>query len=243
LNNVIPFSDEPENNGHQSRVINTTAERLVDSLFRQLKQVFPASDNTSLKTPEQETNAKRQWIAAFAENGISTMEQLSAGMKHARASESPFWPSPGQFIKWCKDSKVILGVNLSDVMAEFDRYAKDRERCHGVPEEFPWKHKVFYWIVCDARRAMYQRQLSRYEVEKFVQKQLEEWAGKVANGGSIPDPLAALENKEQPVQAVTQPSGKDYEYRYMPSAAMLGSVTPAQWLFQEGARRKALGLH
>ncbi|MBZ4307983.1 phage replication protein, partial [Mycobacterium tuberculosis] len=77
--------------------------------FRQLKQIFPASTQTNLRTDAEEKTAKRQWIAAFAENGIRTREQLSAGVRHARASESPFWPSPGQFIKWCKDSGTVLG--------------------------------------------------------------------------------------------------------------------------------------
>lgn len=242
MNNVIPFEDIPDS-GRHDRVINDSAERLVDSLFRQLKQVFPASDNTSLKTPEQEASAKHQWLAAFAENGIRTREQLSAGMKHARASESPFWPSPGQFIKWCKDSAVILGVTVADVMAEFQRYNREKNFHDGGAEKFPWSHPVMYWIVCDARRAMYQRQMSEIEVEKFITRKLEEWAKKVADGGNVPSPLAALENKQPPMQAAVQPTGKDYEYRYMPNAAMLGAVTPAQWLHQEGQRRKALGLH
>ena len=79
-------------------VINIEAENLVDSLFRQLKQIFPAASQTNLKTDADEKTAKRQWIAAFSENGIRTREQLSAGVRHARASASPFWPSPGQFI-------------------------------------------------------------------------------------------------------------------------------------------------
>ena len=76
------------------RGVNETVERLVDMLFMSLKQVFPASVSTALKDPRDEASAKRQWIAAFAENDISTKQQLSAGMKHARASASPFWPSP-----------------------------------------------------------------------------------------------------------------------------------------------------
>ncbi len=99
--------------------MNISAERLVDALFKQLKQLFPAAEQTNLKTAQQETDAKRQWIAAFAEGGIRTREQVSAGMRHARASESPFWPSPGQFIKWCKDSKMVLGVSIEDVMGSF----------------------------------------------------------------------------------------------------------------------------
>lgn len=107
----------PDNHhDQQDNVVNMSAERLVDALFKQLKQLFPAAEQTNLKTAQQETDAKRQWIAAFAEGGIRTREQVSAGMRHARASESPFWPSPGQFIKWCKDSKMVLGVSIEDVM-------------------------------------------------------------------------------------------------------------------------------
>lgn len=108
------------------RLLDFEAERLVDSLFRQLKQIFPASTQTNLRTDAEEKTAKRQWIAAFAENGIRTREQLSAGVRHARASESPFWPSPGQFIKWCKDSGTVLGVTLVDVMNEFHRYSREK---------------------------------------------------------------------------------------------------------------------
>ena len=60
------------------KLINIEAERLVDALFRQLKQIFPASTQTNLRTDAEEKTAKRQWIAAFSENGIRTREQLSA---------------------------------------------------------------------------------------------------------------------------------------------------------------------
>ncbi|MDT1817634.1 replication protein, partial [Acinetobacter baumannii] len=80
----------PDNHqAQQDNVVNISAERLVDALFKQLKQLFPAAEQTNLKTAQQETDAKRQWIAAFAEGGIRTREQVSAGMRHARASESP----------------------------------------------------------------------------------------------------------------------------------------------------------
>lgn len=136
---------------NNDNVVNMSAERLVDALFKQLKQLFPAAVVTNLKTPEQEVAAKQQWIAAFAEGGIRTREQVSAGMRHARASESPFWPSPGQFIKWCKDSKMVLGVTIDDVMAEFHRYSKEKSLYPGGPERFPWRHPVMYWVVCDTR--------------------------------------------------------------------------------------------
>lgn len=189
-------------------VVNITAERLVDALFKQLKQLFPAAEQTNLKTPAQETAAKQQWIAAFAEGGIRTREQVSAGMRHARASESPFWPSPGQFIKWCKDSKMVLGVSIEDVMGEFHRYAKEKSFQPGGPERFPWRHPVMYWIVCDTRRAMYQRQLSEIEVEKHARKLLDEWAAKVADGHQIPDPVLSIQAKPEPIQTPENTGGE-----------------------------------
>jgi hypothetical protein len=227
-------------------VVNITAEKLIDKLFVQLKQLFPAAEQTSLKTEAQESAAKKQWIAAFAEGGIRTREQVSAGMRHARTSESPFWPSPGQFIKWCKDSKMVLGISIEDVMGEFHRYAREKSMQPGGPERFPWRHPVMYWIVCDTRRAMYQRQLSEVEVEKFARKLLDEWAGKVAAGEPIPDPVLSIQQKPEPMQSAQQhddayhPPGRSFGC--MPNAATLGSITPAQWLMEEYRRGKEAGI-
>ena len=55
---------------NSDNVVNINAERILNSLFRQLKQLFPAAEQTNLKTPEQENAAKQQWIAAFAEGGM-----------------------------------------------------------------------------------------------------------------------------------------------------------------------------
>ncbi|MFS8283306.1 replication protein P [Escherichia coli] len=228
-------------------VVNISAERLVDALFKQLKQLFPAAEQTNLKTPAQESAAKQQWIAAFAEGGIRTREQVSAGMRHARASESPFWPSPGQFIKWCKDSKTVLGISIEDVMGEFHRYAKEKSIQPGGPERFPWRHPIMYWIVCDTRRAMYQRQLSEAEVEKHARKLLDEWAQKVAAGQQIPDPVLSIQAKPEPMSTPQDSGGGVYHppgrsFGCMPNAATLGGITPAQWLMEEYRRGKAAGI-
>lgn len=224
------------------KVINSEAEQLVDALFKQLKQIFPAAVSTSLRNEAEEKTTKRQWVAAFAENGIKTREQLSAGVRHARASNSDFWPSPGKFITWCKDSSVVLGVTLQDVMAEFQRYSREKGFHTGGAEHFPWSTPVMYWIVCDTRRAMYQRQLSEAEVEKYAAKQLDEWSKKVSAGQSIPDPVASLEVKRDVMPTSSAPSKADTKMRWMPNAAILGSVTPAQWLYAEYQRRKEVGL-
>ncbi|MEI9824658.1 replication protein P [Klebsiella pneumoniae] len=234
-------------NPEHGRVVNSAAERLVDALFMQLKQIFPAATQTNLRSDADERVAKQQWIAAFSENGIRTREQLSAGVRHARASESPFWPSPGQFIKWCKDSGTVLGVTLVDVMNEFHRYSREKGLHTGGAERFPWSHPVMYWVVTDTRRAMYQRQLSEAETEKYAAKKLEDWALKVAAGEQIPSPVLALENNQEAIptnhvsrQQGFHPEGKSFGC--MPNAASLGALTPAQWLRDEYLRGKERGL-
>jgi len=224
------------------KVISSEAESLVDALFKQLKQIFPAAVSTSLRSEAEEKTTKRQWTVAFAENGIKTREQLAAGVRHARASNSDFWPSPGKFISWCKDSSVILGVTVEEVMQEFHRYSREKGLHTGGAERFPWSKPVMYWIVCDTRRAMYQRQLSEAEVEKYAAKQLDEWSKKVAAGQSIPDPVVSLEVKRDVMPVSDQPTGDDLKMRWMPDARVLGSVTPAQWLHAEYKRRKSVGL-
>ena len=234
----VPAQKEPVMTSEAD--VNVRVADIFNKLFIQLQATFPASMAT-IKGQDQLDEFRRQWTRAFLENGITTMDQVEAGMKQARRQDSPYLPSPGKFVSWCKDSTTVLGIGIDDVMGEFHRYAKEKGLHTGGAERFPWRHPVLYWIVCDTRRAMYQRCLSEAEVEKFAQKKLDEWAKKVAAGEKIPDPVAALEVKTEPMQVNPQPD-RDVGFRYMPNFAMLGSVTPAQWLHQEYLRRKANGI-
>ncbi|WP_311781228.1 MULTISPECIES: replication protein P [Pantoea] len=64
------ISTQPDNRG-----FNSTVEKLVDTLFACLKLVFPSSFNATLKHPEDEAAAKRQWIAAFLDNTFTTNQK------------------------------------------------------------------------------------------------------------------------------------------------------------------------
>lgn len=214
------------------------AAGLFNGIFDQLRAAFPASSN-AFKTQADIDVFRQQWVRSFMENGITTMQQIDAGMRHARQQESPYLPSPGKFVSWCKDSCTVLGISTDDAMDEFHRYNRDRGM-YSSPEKFNWSKPVLYWVVTDARQAMLQRCLSESEVETFITRKLSEWAKKVAAGETIPDPVQMIESKPRP--AAHQPSPKDYEYQYMPNAAHMGNVTPAQWLLEEYRRRKELGL-
>lgn len=126
---VAVHEERRDSNGKKEQVA-----RIFNELFVQLQAAFPASVST-IREQNKLNEFRKQWMLAFLENGITTMEQVNAGMRHARASESQFWPSPGQFIKWCKDSKMVLGVTIDDVMAEFHRYSKEKVYILVVPKD------------------------------------------------------------------------------------------------------------
>lgn len=197
----------------QRRVVNDQAEKLVDALFANLMQIFPAARQTVLSTPEDIAAAKRQWILAFAENGITSLEQVKAGMRMARQQATDFWPSCGKFIGWCKEgSAAAAGLpTIDEVMAEFERYSANRDR-YESPEVFPWSAPVMYWLVLDVRKAMYRYNHTEAETRKTVKNQLNLWAKKLAVGESIPMPVVQIAHKTR-IPAVCELMDETGEYR------------------------------
>ncbi|HEJ9481117.1 replication protein P [Proteus mirabilis] len=171
------------------KVVNNHAEQLVDVLFRNLKQIFPASVNTIFKNESEELTAKRQWIAAFAENGITTREQLQNGMRHARASDNPFWPAVGQFIKWCKEEDyVALGLPDEEQLYElYQEYCKMRGW-----REMKWPSNACYWMVTKIYSEMRSKSLTDSEVKKLCAKELRSMTARIKLGETIPAPVKQI---------------------------------------------------
>ncbi|MDK1227292.1 replication protein P [Cronobacter turicensis] len=191
-----PAPERPEQG-----VVNTEAERLVDALFRQLKQVFPASAATNLRTEAEEAAAKQQWIMAFAENGIVRREQLAAGMKRARASLSPFWPSPGQFIDWCREGEFEQAglPEVAELLAMMRTYCA---RCglYASPADYPWKHPAHYWLVTGLYSGMRLNGWTERELAEQAKVELLKMARRIASGETILDPVPMIEKpRPQPV--------------------------------------------
>ncbi|WP_448512129.1 replication protein P [Photorhabdus laumondii] len=177
----------------QNKVVNDEAEKLVDVLFKNLKQVFPAAVSTTFRDPSDEVAAKRQWIAAFAENGIRTKEQLSAGMRHARASESPFWPSPGQFVSWCKQGGIKNaglpdGSELYEIVMDYSA----KRGLYSSAENFPWQSNACYWIVTKLYSQMRGLNLTESELRKRCGNELIAMSRRMELGEQIPAPVKQI---------------------------------------------------
>lgn len=193
--NLARSSMKPGNRG-----VNSTVEQLVDTLFACLKLVFPASFSATLKHPEDEAAAKRQWVAAFRENDITSKQQLSRGMKHARASCSPFWPSPGQFIEWCKQGEHAA-AGLPDEGALYDMVMSycARRGFYDSPEAYPWGANAHYWMVTGLYSMMRAQGLSEPELRAKCRAELRKMAARIDAGEKIPPPRAQLEKGYTPI--------------------------------------------
>lgn len=186
----------------QERVVNANAEKLVDALFDNLIRLFPAARNTILATPEDVAAMKRQWILAFVDGGITTVDQVRAGVKMARTQGNDFWPSCSKFIAWCREAdRAALGLpSDDDVMAEFQRYAREHYQ-HSSPEEFNWSYPVMYWVVLDVRHLMHEHNYTSNEVLRSIQKHMRQWEKKIRSGESIPSPMKQIADKRRPPSA------------------------------------------
>lgn len=183
-----------------AKVVNPDAEKLVDSLFKSLKLVFPASVSATFKNPSDEVAAKRQWVIAFVENGIKTRKQVSLGMKQARASESPFWPSPGKFIGWCKTEQwKINGLPSIDGLFDMVMDYSARRGFYDSAEEFPWKDNACYWMVPRLYDLMRSLNLSELDLRKRCEEELVAMSNRIDEGQTIPAPVRQIKQSYTPV--------------------------------------------
>ncbi|EKT67107.1 DNA replication protein P [Providencia alcalifaciens Dmel2] len=112
-------------------------------------------------------------------------------MRYARASDSPFFPAVGQFIKWCKQEDFTqLGLPTETELYEiFKKYCSERGW-----RRFNWPSNACYWIVTKVYSEMRSRNLSDSEVIKLCASELKTMANRIKSGEKIPDPVLQLES-------------------------------------------------
>lgn len=191
--------------------------QIINGLFVQLAAAFPAS--LVNRSQEDVNEIRRQWVLAFKENGITALEQVEAGMRMVRRQERPFLPSPGQFIRWCREGRCVLGITTADVMVEYWKWRKLVFR-YPSSEHYPWPKPVYYHICLELRCRGTDGQLSQKELEYEAGDILDNWEKRVLAGKPIP-----------PVR------------RALAAPVLDHGPTPAQLLMEEYRRRKAAGLN
>ncbi|EIB9585266.1 terminase small subunit [Escherichia coli] len=138
--------------------------QIINGVFSQLLATFPAS--LANRDQNELNEIRRQWVLAFRENGITTMEQVNAGMRVARRQNRPFLPSPGQFVAWCREeASVTAGLpNASELVDMVYEYCRKRG-LYPDAESYPWKSNAHYWLVEYERHRLTRAQADAQELK------------------------------------------------------------------------------
>ena len=163
--------------------------QIINGVFSQLLATFPAS--LANRDQNELNEIRRQWVLAFRENGITTKEQVNAGMRVARRQERPFLPSPGQFVAWCKQSGGALGITVDQVITEYWDW-RNRSFEFTSSEHFPWSQPVMYHICVELRHRSTERQLTHGELAREAGDLLDMWERRVTEGKPVPPVRRAI---------------------------------------------------
>ncbi|EIC3233742.1 hypothetical protein LEZ06_004649 [Salmonella enterica subsp. enterica serovar Mbandaka] len=116
------------------------AAAVINRLFSELQSCFPAWRQTFTCKADIDS-AKRVWARGLVEAGINSEQQLQWGLRRARQSESAFWPSVGQFIKWCKPDPADYG--LPDTRKAYLEACRNAHRLAEMTND-GWSHPAVY---------------------------------------------------------------------------------------------------
>ncbi|HBU8806207.1 TPA: Replication protein P [Citrobacter freundii] len=164
---------------------------VINGVFNQLLAAFPAS--LANRDQHEMNEIRRQWVMAFRENGITTMDQVNAGMRVARRQERPFLPSPGQFVAWCKaEEATAAGLpNVNDLVDLVYEYCRGRG-LYPDAESYPWHSNAHYWLVTTLYANMRANSLSDAELRRKAADELAHMTMRINRGEAIPEPVKQL---------------------------------------------------
>lgn len=165
--------------------------KFVDRLFVRLKAVFPAWQ-AAFDGEEGYQEAKRLWLEALVNNGVTTAAQFKCGIAQAERSGSPFFPSAGQFIAWCKtDDYAALGLPTVEEL----QYRLNKFRAFGgfaEIERFEFISDAEYWLITDLANKSIRSGYSEAEELKAMKTALDKMAKRLTSGEPLPKRVITL---------------------------------------------------
>ncbi|KGQ33962.1 replication protein P [Gallibacterium anatis] len=168
--------------------------KFVDRLFARLKAIFPAWQ-AAFDGEEGYQEAKRLWLEALVNNGVTTAAQFKCGIAQAERSGSPFFPSAGQFIAWCKtDDYAALGLPTVEEL----QYRLNKFRANGGFAEidrFEFISDAEYWLITEIANKSIQKSYSEAEELKAMKEALDKMAKRLEKGEVLPKPTRSLPEK------------------------------------------------
>ncbi|WP_233781975.1 replication protein P, partial [Haemophilus influenzae] len=142
MKNVIPM--EPAKSAVTKSDIPSNAVRLIDRMFVRLKSIFPAWKQ-AFDSEIEYNETKQVWLEELFKAGVVNPQSLKRGLDLAAKSESPFFPSVGQFITWCSEDYHELG--LPNEAELYQRYKTFLGYARFNRDEFQYRSKVEFWLL------------------------------------------------------------------------------------------------
>lgn len=87
---------------------------IVNQLFEKLTVIMPAFKQSWPNEGDFKL-AKKEWMLAFRDANINSLEQLKNGINKFRKLPKAFVPSPGEFIAMCRQTPEEMGAPSIDV--------------------------------------------------------------------------------------------------------------------------------
>ncbi|HDX1086945.1 replication protein P [Pasteurella multocida] len=173
-----------------------TAEmnKTIDFLFTRLKTIFPAW-KSAFSSDREYQEAKKYWLETLINERITSVAQIRVGVERARKSESPFFPSVGQFVAWCNDGALeAQGMpSLEELLERIKAYS----RFHGFDNqhEFQFKNNVEQYLIFDLYCRNKEFGWSAEELRKHAKSFLKATADKLARCEELPELALAIPEK------------------------------------------------
>lgn len=163
----------------------------IDNIFEKLIAIRPATNFDEQKI----INAKRVWHEYLNEFGV-THEMIHNGFRRCALQNSPYFPSVGEFVNWCRTIPEIDSVHES--LREALKFA------HGDIQQV---HPVIYHAV---------RMIGSHELKNMSQTQaLKQWESAMKRAkerffeGSLPQ-MPALEAPKPEVIEKHEPADPEF---------------------------------
>ncbi len=174
--------------------ITPQAVMVMDKLFDELTAICTAWHKT-LPSDQSVANFKSIWIEEIINANIRNWNVLVFGIERCKREKSPFLPSLGQFIEWCKEGELeSKGIpSVEELLERIKQYS----RFHGFDNqhEFQFKNNVEQYLIFDLYCRNKEFGWSAEELRKHAKSFLKATAEKLARGEELPELALALPEK------------------------------------------------
>jgi len=201
-----------------SAPVNKNAAAVVNKIFNDLKAIHSAWKQ-ALSSDLTEGDIKKQFLLGFIESGVSDLTVINAALARSRASNNPFLPTIGQFIRYCREamSERVGALDPTVAYAHLVRYyskpLEDREPCS--------LNKVIYHTISQVGfDSYYFKTMDGKRAEQYFKDQYAMTIDYIVSGGELIAPVAPKMRIDS--GPLGQPTQLEREYGNSQASALKG---------------------